>query len=138
MIEANLDHISAFHPRLEAGLFAGAVVTYARSFITSRGRDFATPLLTLDDLLPDRWGAVEHFHNRLLDLRHRFVAHSDASFSKPVLVVQPDGATGALVDLPYIGLEITHAGWKLSTRCRDAARARRVALQGDLAPGAEI
>jgi hypothetical protein len=74
----------------QEGLLIAAIISYGRPFKRSWSKDFATPSITVD--LPQVFNAVEDhvsFHEHIIELRDKAVAHSDPKFHKTELVKSP-------------------------------------------------
>jgi hypothetical protein len=80
------------------GLLAAAIVYYAKSFTTNQGQEIADPKLIPE--FQDDAGST--FHQRLMNLRNKIVAHSDAT-TVPAQIVNHN-----LSDMLIIATPISH------------------------------
>ena len=113
------------------GLLIAAIVSYSRAFTSSRGKEFAAPLVkvNLGHIFENDTLKIE-LHKHILNKRHKAVAHSDWEFHTTELIeVNDNGGVlrrrptvmyGEGIDIPLF-LEVTeimsqHFRWEQHSR----------------------
>lgn len=81
-----------------------AIVAYCRAFVRSSGTKFAVPILKLDivEIGQEPW--AQEMHQRLLDARHKVIAHADWEHHNSALI-RPGPfrlGTGRIFSLPVL------------------------------------
>jgi hypothetical protein len=93
--------ISEFFMHRE-GLLIAAIISYSRAFTTSRGMEFASPLVkvNLGNVFENDRNKIE-LHKHILNKRNKAAAHSDWEFHKAQLIEVTEGR-GVLRKRPVV------------------------------------
>lgn len=95
ILERNLPYPRRNGPSaLLQALTTAAVVTYARPFVNSRGQSAVAERTVPGSLLRVFSSREREFHDALIDMRNREIAHADADILDISLELLPDGDGG--------------------------------------------
>lgn len=115
------------------------VVAYARPFVNTRGRSIVAERTVPGSLLRVLTTNQRAFHDYLLQMRNREVAHSDADILEISLTLFPDGDAGisreARMPFRRTELRVVH---RIIEKLEDEIERRCVALRNRLPLGIEL